>query len=266
MGAGAQTLGELADGKHSFAETLKAAQRPLVIVGSGVAARADGAAILGMAARIALGAIEGKDAAGWNPFNVLHTAASRVAGLDLGFVPAKGGLDTAGQLAAAAKGKLDVLYPARRRRDRAAGSRQYVRHLPGPPRRPQRASRRRHPAGRRLHREERHLRQHRRARADDRAQRVPAGRGEGGLGDPARAVGQGRPDAAVRHARGAAHCHVQGDAGARAPQQRAAGAARRRRRAGQDHRQHGRRRRSSRRCATSTSPTRSRAPPPSWRR
>ena len=71
MGAGAQTLGELADGKHSFAETLKGAQRPLIIVGSGVAARADGAAILGMAARIALGAMEGKDAAGWNPFNVL---------------------------------------------------------------------------------------------------------------------------------------------------------------------------------------------------
>ena len=110
MGAGAQTLGELADGKHSFAETLKSAQRPLVIVGSGVAARADGAAILGMAARIALGAVEGKDVAGWNPFNVLHTAASRVAGLDLGFVPGKGGLDVAGQLAAAAKGKLDVLY------------------------------------------------------------------------------------------------------------------------------------------------------------
>ena len=110
MGAGAQTLGELAEGKHSFAETLKGAQRPLVIVGSGVAARADGAAVLGMAARIALGAIEGKDAAGWNPFNVLHTAASRVAGLDLGFVPDKGGLDVAGQLAAAAKGKLDVLY------------------------------------------------------------------------------------------------------------------------------------------------------------
>jgi NADH-quinone oxidoreductase subunit G len=110
MGAGAQTLGELADGKHSFAQTLKSAQRPLVIVGSGVAARADGAALLGLAARIALGALDGKDASGWNPFNVLHTAASRVAGLDLGFVPGDGGLDVAGQLAAAAKGNLDVLY------------------------------------------------------------------------------------------------------------------------------------------------------------
>ena len=28
---------------------------------------------------------------GWNGFNVLHTAAARVGGLDLGFVPGKGG-------------------------------------------------------------------------------------------------------------------------------------------------------------------------------
>ena len=110
LGAGGQTLQEVADGKHSFAEVLKDAKRPLIIVGAGAVARADGAAILGMASRIALGAIEGKDVGGWNPMNVLHTAASRVGGLDLQLVPGKGGLDTAGQIAAAAVGKLDVLY------------------------------------------------------------------------------------------------------------------------------------------------------------
>ena len=41
------------------------------------------------------------------------------------------------------------------------------RRLSGQPRRPRRAARRRHPSGRRLHGKERHLRQHRRARADD---------------------------------------------------------------------------------------------------
>ena len=110
LGAGAQTLGEVADGKHSFADVLKGAQNPLVIVGSGVAARADGAAVMALAARIALHAVAGKDVAGWNPFSVLHTAASRVAGLDLGLVPAKGALDAAGMIAAASKGNLDVLY------------------------------------------------------------------------------------------------------------------------------------------------------------
>ena len=109
LGAGAQTLADVAEGKHSFAETLKAAHNPMIIVGAGAAARPDGAAVLGLAARIASAAAEGKEA-GWNAFNVLHTAASRVAGLDLGFVPQAGGLDAPGMLAAAAKGKLDVLY------------------------------------------------------------------------------------------------------------------------------------------------------------
>ena len=110
LGAGADTLAEVAAGKHSFAEVLKGAQNPLVIVGAGVPARADGAAVMALAAKIALGAIAGKDVAGWNPFSVLHTAASRVAGLDLGLVPAKGSLDAAGMIAAAGKGNLDVLY------------------------------------------------------------------------------------------------------------------------------------------------------------
>jgi NADH-quinone oxidoreductase subunit G len=109
LGAGAQTLSELSEGRHSFAATMRAAQRPMVIVGAGAAARADGAAVLGLAARIALAAMEGKEQA-WNAFNVLHTAASRVAGLDLGFVPDKGGFDASELLAASAKGKLDVLY------------------------------------------------------------------------------------------------------------------------------------------------------------
>src|SRR5262249_27160895 len=72
-------------------------------------ARPDGAAVQAAAARIALAAQEGKEA-GWNPINVLHTAASRVAGLDLGFVPGEGGLDVAGMLGAAGKGELDILY------------------------------------------------------------------------------------------------------------------------------------------------------------
>ena len=40
-------------------------------------------------------------------WNVLHTAASRVGGLDMGFLPAEGGLDAR---AMTAKGGLDVLF------------------------------------------------------------------------------------------------------------------------------------------------------------
>ncbi|RUO97791.1 NADH-quinone oxidoreductase subunit NuoG [Hyphomicrobium sp.] len=97
LGAGPETLADIASGKHSFAETLKTAAKPMVIVGQGAFARPDGLAVLSLAARILLAASEGKDAS-WNGFNVLHNAAARVAGLDLGFVPGKGGKDIAGIL------------------------------------------------------------------------------------------------------------------------------------------------------------------------
>lgn len=110
LGVGPQTLGDILAGKHAFADVLKNAQRPMIIVGSGVAARRDGQALLAQAAKLAAASVAGKDVGDWNAFNVLHTAASRVAGLDLGLVPAKGGLDAAAMIAAANSGKLDVLY------------------------------------------------------------------------------------------------------------------------------------------------------------
>src|SRR5690348_6314544 len=91
LGAGAETLGKLSDGK--FAEALRAAERPIVLVGAGAFGREDGAAVASLAAKAAVefGAI--KD--GWNGFSVLHNAASRVAALDLGLVPGAGGLTAA---------------------------------------------------------------------------------------------------------------------------------------------------------------------------
>ncbi|HRN83984.1 MAG TPA: NADH-quinone oxidoreductase subunit NuoG [Hyphomicrobium sp.] len=110
LGSGGRTLTELADGKYAFADVLKNAAAPLVIVGMSVIARADGGAVLAAAARIASAAASGKDA-DWNAFNVLHTAASRVAGLDLGFVPEKpASTDVASFVAAAGKGDLSVLF------------------------------------------------------------------------------------------------------------------------------------------------------------
>ena len=103
LGAGPETLAGI--GRHSFAEAMRKAERPLVIVGADALARPDGAAIASLAAKAAteLGAI--KD--GWNGYSVLHHAASRVGALDLGFVPADGGL-TAQQMAAS--GTLDIAF------------------------------------------------------------------------------------------------------------------------------------------------------------
>ena len=103
LGAGAETLADI--GRHSFADAMRKAERPLVIVGGDVFTRPDGAALASLAAKAAidLGAV--KD--GWNGFSVLHTAASRVGALDVGFLPADGGL-SAVQMAAA--GTLDLLF------------------------------------------------------------------------------------------------------------------------------------------------------------
>ena len=105
LGAGAKTLSGLAKSKNDFVAALKAAERPAIIIGQGALARADGAAILKAAADLAKTMKVVRD--GWNGWNVLHTAAARVAGLDMGFVPAEGGLSTADMLK---PGALDVLF------------------------------------------------------------------------------------------------------------------------------------------------------------
>jgi len=108
LGAGPQTLSDLADGKHPFLETLKGAKAPLIIVGQGAIARADGAAVQACVGRLVAAAGVIRD--GWNGYAMLHTAAARVAGLDLGLVPGNGGLDVAGILDGAASGTIEIVY------------------------------------------------------------------------------------------------------------------------------------------------------------
>jgi NADH-quinone oxidoreductase subunit G len=115
LGSDPRVLADIAAGTHPFAQILKDAKRPALILGAGAVTRADGAAILEIAARIAsttgmIGPASTAAEGGWNGFNVLHTAASRVGALDLGFVPGAGGKDMAGILDAAAKGEIEFVY------------------------------------------------------------------------------------------------------------------------------------------------------------
>jgi len=108
LGAGPATLRELVDGKLGFFEKLKGAKHPLIVVGMGALAREDGAAVLAMAYELAgkLNAVRDD----WNGFAVLHTAASRVGGLDLGLVPGEGGRDVAGILDGCQKKEIEAVY------------------------------------------------------------------------------------------------------------------------------------------------------------
>jgi NADH-quinone oxidoreductase subunit G len=106
IGAGTDTLADLLAGKQSFAETLKNADKPMILIGQGALTREDGAAVLASAIELA----EKTGAS----FNVLHTAAARVAGLDLGLVPGAGGHDVAAIQDAAQSGAIEnvILYGA----------------------------------------------------------------------------------------------------------------------------------------------------------
>jgi NADH-quinone oxidoreductase subunit G len=108
LGAGPETLGQVASGSHPFAEVLKNAKAPMLIVGMGALARPDGAAILAQARAVAETCNLVRE--GWNGFNVLHTAAARVGGLELGFVPQPGGKDVGGILEGTRKGEIEFLY------------------------------------------------------------------------------------------------------------------------------------------------------------
>ncbi len=108
IGFSAMAMRDLTEGKHEFASFLKKAERPMLVLGAGVLARPDGAAIHALARELAehFGMIR----ADWNGFNVLQRAASRVGGLDLGFVPGVYGLGTRGILQAAETGRMELLY------------------------------------------------------------------------------------------------------------------------------------------------------------
>jgi NADH-quinone oxidoreductase subunit G len=105
LGAGPDSFKDLKSG-HPIFDELASAKRPLIIVGQGALARSDGGAILHAASALAsaIGAFKADQS--WNGFNILHTAAARVGGLDLGFLPAKGGKDVAGIVAAAQSGEI----------------------------------------------------------------------------------------------------------------------------------------------------------------
>ncbi|NQW11019.1 MAG: NADH-quinone oxidoreductase subunit G [Alphaproteobacteria bacterium] len=119
LGAGPETLAQVADGSHAFAEILKGASKPMIVVGMGALTRADGAAVLATCRAIAetYGMIQdaatgedGETVPGWNGFNVQHTAAARVGGLDMGFLPGKGGRDVAGIVEGAGSGAIEVVW------------------------------------------------------------------------------------------------------------------------------------------------------------
>ncbi len=112
LGGGVESLQALTDDNEVF-EALKNARRPMIILGQSALAREDGESVLALVSQLAsnvgcfIGSSDSEEA--WNGFNVLHNAASRVGGLDIGFLPEIGGLDVSGILDGAQKGTIETV-------------------------------------------------------------------------------------------------------------------------------------------------------------
>jgi NADH-quinone oxidoreductase subunit G len=94
-------LPALIDGSHGFAKTLTDARKPMLIIGQS-ALTDPGIISLAWSLAAAVGALTPE----WNGFNVLHTAAARVAALDLNFLPQKSGKGIGAML----NGAVDLLW------------------------------------------------------------------------------------------------------------------------------------------------------------
>ena len=105
LGAGAETLESLTRARTGFAKTLKDAKNPVIIIGDSLLKRSDSQALQFLVGKLAekVGAIRDD----WNGYNILHTKASRVGALDLGFVGKKSVSDIAKD---AAKDKIKCVY------------------------------------------------------------------------------------------------------------------------------------------------------------
>jgi len=106
VGDGPSALNALKD-SNFYKDVLSKAERPLVILGASATARDDGAAVLGAAMALA-------ESLG-GQFSLLHTAAARVGGMEVGCLPGKSetgeeGRDTDGILVGAASGAVEVVY------------------------------------------------------------------------------------------------------------------------------------------------------------
>lgn len=80
------------------------ASKPMLVLGQAAFQRSDSEALVSAAQHLPV------QREGWNGYNVLHTAASRVGALDIGFVPGAGGANTREILAKAGAGAIKVVY------------------------------------------------------------------------------------------------------------------------------------------------------------
>lgn len=108
LGNDPAVLSDILSHNHPIAKKIQKARNPMIILGMDALARADGAAILNAVAAFAEKTpVIQED---WNGFNILHKAAARVGGLDIGFTPGKKGKSVLQILEASRAQDLKLVY------------------------------------------------------------------------------------------------------------------------------------------------------------
>ncbi len=101
-GTSAADLAVFAKAAKGFAKKFKAAKNAAIIIGMGALRGEAGQALLAEAGKLAK--------ATGATINILHMAASRVGGLDMGFIPGENGKATDAILESAASGAIETVY------------------------------------------------------------------------------------------------------------------------------------------------------------
>ena len=108
VGNSAADVAGFAASTSKFAKRFKKAKNPVIIVGAAALRGEAGQALLAALGQLAKETnVIHED---HNGFNILHAAASRVGGLDMGFLPGEGGLGTDAILEAAQQGAIKTVY------------------------------------------------------------------------------------------------------------------------------------------------------------
>ncbi|CAK7192230.1 NADH-quinone oxidoreductase chain 3 [Commensalibacter sp. Nvir] len=97
-------INDLLQGQNAFTDVLVKAKRPMILIGHSILTRNDSPSLFHMLLQLAdqIGALNSQ----WNGVNILHTSASRVAGIDLGLIPDENHLDTHSMI----EGNVDLLW------------------------------------------------------------------------------------------------------------------------------------------------------------
>lgn len=108
LGCDINILNELLNGEHHWFSLIREAKKPMIIIGMGALTREDGSAVLSMLRKIAekTGIVRKE----WNGFNILHTSAARVGGLDIDFVSNEKDCTINEILSNAQSGEIDTIF------------------------------------------------------------------------------------------------------------------------------------------------------------